>query len=40
MNSRPKILLATNYEEAMVLLERYQANVMAILSDLEFPRWR
>ncbi|MCP3958781.1 MAG: hypothetical protein GY719_13090 [bacterium] len=38
MNSRPKILLATTYEEAVQLLERYHANVMAIISDMAFPR--
>lgn len=38
MNSRPKILLATTYEEAVDLLERYHENVMGLISDLVFPR--
>lgn len=37
MNSRPKILHATTYEEAEALLERYRANLMALLSDVAFP---
>ncbi len=38
MNSRPKILHATTYEQGVELLERYHSNVMAIISDLGFPR--
>ncbi len=38
MKSRPKILHATTYEQGVRLLERYHANVMAIISDLGFPR--
>ncbi len=38
MNSRPKILHATTYEAGVELLERYPSNVMAIISDLSFPR--
>ncbi len=38
MSSRPKILHATTYEQGVGLLERYHSNVMAIISDLSFPR--
>ena len=38
MKSRPKILHATTYEQGWALFERYQANVMALISDLAFPR--
>ena len=38
MSSRPKILHAMTYEEAMALLDLYHANVMAVISDLAFPR--
>ncbi len=38
VKSRPKILHATNFEDGMALLDRYHANVMALISDLEFPR--
>jgi len=35
---RPKILLATSYEEAWALYERYADNVLCVISDVEFPR--
>ncbi len=38
MKSRPKILHATTFEQGQALFERYRANVMAIISDLAFPR--
>ncbi len=38
MKSRPKILHATTYEQGVELLERHQDNVMALISDLAFPR--
>ena len=38
MKSRPKILHATTYQQGAELLGRYRANVMAIISDLAFPR--
>ena len=34
---RPKVLLATNYEEAMRLYEKYHDNVQGIISDTRFP---
>lgn len=38
MKSRPKILLAENYEEALDLFKRYGPNVLGIISDISFPR--
>jgi len=38
MRVRPKILLADNYEEAMIFYEKYKENVMGVISDIEFPR--
>ena len=34
---RPKVVLATNYEEAMRLYEKYHDNVQGIISDTRFP---
>ncbi len=34
--SRPKILLATNYEDAMRLYERYKHNLLGVISDVGF----
>lgn len=38
MRARPKILLASDFEEAMKLYERYEPFVLGILSDVRFPR--
>lgn len=38
MRARPKILLATDYEEASDLYVRYKKNVLGIISDIQFPR--
>ncbi len=38
MRSRPKILLATNYEQALAYFERYQQNTLAVISDVRYPR--
>ena len=35
---RPKILLATNYEEALELYELYKHNLLGVISDVSFPR--
>jgi len=37
MRARPKILLATTFEEAWSYFTAYQANVMGVISDVEFP---
>ena len=38
MRARPKILLATNFEEAKQLYDRYRNNVLGIISDVRIPR--
>ncbi|MCR5679751.1 MAG: phosphoenolpyruvate synthase [Prevotella sp.] len=34
---RPKVMLATNYEEAMRLYEKYHENTLGVISDTRFP---
>ena len=34
---RPKVVLATNYEEAMALYEKYAENTLGVISDTRFP---
>ena len=34
---RPKVVLATNYEEAMELYEKYADNTLGVISDTRFP---
>jgi hypothetical protein len=38
MRGRPKILLATNYEQAVVLYNRYKDNLIGVVSDISFKR--
>ncbi|NJL28485.1 MAG: hypothetical protein HC897_11650 [Thermoanaerobaculia bacterium] len=38
MRSRPKVLLATTYEESLTLFERYRPHTMAIICDVRIPR--
>jgi hypothetical protein len=38
MRGRPKILLATNYEDAISLYERYKHNLLGIISDMSYKR--
>lgn len=38
MRGRPKILLATNYEDAISLYEKYKYNVLGIISDISFKK--
>lgn len=38
MRARPKILLATNYEEAKELFLKYKNNILGVVSDIQFPR--
>ncbi|MCP5535915.1 MAG: hypothetical protein H7A51_06730 [Akkermansiaceae bacterium] len=38
MRARPKILLASDFEKAMALYERYKPFVLGIISDVRFPR--
>jgi hypothetical protein len=38
MRARPKILLATSYEQALELFERYRDNLLGVVLDAAFPR--
>ncbi|MBN1771556.1 MAG: histidine kinase [Deltaproteobacteria bacterium] len=38
MRARPKVLLANDFEEAWGFYERYREDVLAIISDIRFPR--
>ena len=38
MRARPKILLANDFEQAWGYYERYREDVLAIISDIRFPR--
>jgi CheY-like chemotaxis protein len=38
MRARPKILLASSYEEAEQLVEQYHDYLLGVVSDIEFPR--
>jgi CheY-like chemotaxis protein len=38
MRARPKILLASNFEEAADLVLRYRGNLLGVVADVEFPR--
>jgi Pyruvate phosphate dikinase, AMP/ATP-binding domain len=38
MMTRPKILMAETYEEAIELYARYRDNILGIVSDVRFPR--
>ncbi|MEA3316425.1 MAG: PEP/pyruvate-binding domain-containing protein [Bacteroidota bacterium] len=38
MRGRPKILLATNYEDALKLYEEYKYNLLGVISDMNYKR--
>ncbi|MGC9331633.1 MAG: PEP/pyruvate-binding domain-containing protein [Bacteroidales bacterium] len=38
MRGRPKILLATTYEEAVFLYEKYKSNLLGVISDIRYQR--
>ena len=38
MRGRPKILLATNYEEAVDFYDKYNKNLLGIISDISYKR--
>jgi len=38
MRARPKIILATTYEEAQDYFNKYQNNILGIISDIRFPK--
>ncbi|MDD2562756.1 MAG: PEP/pyruvate-binding domain-containing protein [Salinivirgaceae bacterium] len=35
---RPKVLLATTYEEAIEIYDKYKDNILGIISDIRYPR--
>ena len=38
LQAQPKILLCTSYEEAWSYFDAYEANILGVISDVEFPR--
>ena len=36
--ARPKILLASNYEEAIEIYNKYRHNILGFISDIQFPK--
>ncbi|MBU2650363.1 MAG: phosphoenolpyruvate synthase [Bacteroidetes bacterium] len=38
MRGRPKILLANNYDQAVLLYEKYKNNLLGIITDIKYPR--
>ncbi|MEI6576949.1 MAG: PEP/pyruvate-binding domain-containing protein [Bacteroidota bacterium] len=38
LRGRPKILLATNYEEAVSLYQKYKNNLLGVISDITYSR--
>jgi hypothetical protein len=38
MRARPKILLADNYEDALMIMKKYEKNILAVVSDVRFPK--
>ncbi len=38
MRARPKILLAKTYEDAMTLYEKYQDNLLGVISDISYAK--
>lgn len=38
MKSRPKVMLCTNYEEALDIYGRYSESIMGVITDAGFPR--
>ncbi len=39
MRGRPKILLATNYEQAITFYEKYRNNLLGVISDIRFKTY-
>lgn len=38
MRTRPKILLASNYEDAMQLFQTYHEEILSVISDVAYPK--
>ncbi len=37
LRARPKVLFCSNYDEAWALYEKYKANLLGVVSDIEYP---
>lgn len=40
MRARPKVILVSNYEEAVFMINKYKANLLTVISDVKFQRNR
>ena len=38
LRARPKILLATTYEDAIIIYNEYKENLLCVISDMRFPK--
>lgn len=38
LKTRPKILLASNWEEAITIFNKYENNLLCVISDIRFPK--
>ena len=38
MRTRPKVLMAKNFEEAKAIIDRYEQYLLCVITDLSFPR--
>ena len=38
MRARPKVILVSNYEEAVVIINKYKHYLLSVISDVKFPR--
>jgi hypothetical protein len=38
LKTRPKVLLASNWEDAIVIYNKYKENLLCVISDMRFPR--
>ncbi len=38
LRARPKILLASNYEEAVIVIEKYKDNMLCLITDVKFDK--
>ncbi len=38
LRARPKILLATNYEDSIIIYNKYKDSLLCVISDMRFPK--
>jgi hypothetical protein len=38
LRARPKVMLATNYEQALDIFETYKDNMLCLITDVKFPK--